>query len=366
MSRPFVELVIACHDARRPIERAVASVFQDGDVRDLVRVTVVAHGVDPALLSERLAGVAGDWRVLPFADGVRSAAGPYNHGLGQVEADYCGVMGSDDFLEPGAMRSWLAHVRTARPAAAIARIRLQGQAIMPNPLVRLGRRERLDAAKDRLFYRTAPLGLVETAEMQRLGLRMTEGLRVGEDFEFGIRLWSLGRRVDFLGSSPCYVIGTDAVERTTYGAMSLREWLAPVTGLLERGLPAELTPAHRRSLAIKLVRISVLGGAQTRRTPADWLEGDADVRYLADVLRRLIGLAPGVLSPFDRRDRRILDGLLSEPTTARATADVAASTGAGRRERWLTKNPLLSLGRETTLRRYLLYYLKRERKAPTT
>jgi len=366
MSGPLVELVIACHDARRPIERAVASVFQDADVRELVRVTVVAHGLEAELLTDRLAGVVGDWRVVPFVDGVRSAAGPYNHGLAQVTADYCGVMGSDDFLEPGAMRSWIAHVREARPAAAIARIRLQGQGVMPNPLVRLGRRDRLDAAKDRLFYRTAPLGLVEAAEMRRLGLHMTEGLRVGEDFEFGIRLWALGRRVDFLGGSPCYVIGTDAAERTTYGAMSLREWMAPVTGLLERGVPAELTPAHRRSLAIKLVRISVLGGAQARRTPADWLEGDDDVRFLAEVLRDLLALAPRVRSPFDRRDRRILDGLLAEPTTARVTADVAASAGAGRRERWLTKNPLLSLGRETTLRRYLLYYLKRERKAPIT
>ena len=275
------------------------------------------------------------------------------------------MLGSDDFLEPGAMSAWVRHVRAERPAAAIARIRLQGETIMPNPLVRIGRVRRVDAAKDRLFYRTAPLGLVELAEIRRLGLKMTEGMRVGEDFEFGIRLWSLGRRVDFLGKAPCYVIGVDAVERTTHAPLPLPESFAPITGLLDRALPAELPKAHRRALAIKLARISVVGAAVTRRTPGDW-GGDDEVEFLAGVLRRLLALAPGVLTAFNLKDRRVLDGLLAEPTVARVTADVLVSNRAGRRERWLTKNPLRSFGRESTLRRYVLYYLKRERKVRTS
>ncbi len=361
MSRPFVDVVIACHDESRPIERAVASVLHDDDVRDQVRVTVVAHGLGADVFEERLAGIPGSWRVVSFTDGVRSAAGPYNHGLELAEAEYFAVLGSDDFLEPGAMSAWVRHVRAERPAAAIARIRLQGETIMPNPLVRIGRIRRVDAAKDRLFYRTAPLGLVELAEIRRLGLKMTEGMRVGEDFEFGIRLWSLGRRVDFMGKAPCYVIGVDAVERTTHAPLPLPESFAPITGLLDRALPAELPKAHRRALAIKLARISVVGAAVTRRTPGDW-GGDDEVEFLAGVLRRLLALAPGVLTAFNLKDRRVLDGLLAEPTVARVTADVLVSNRAGRRERWLTKNPLRSFGRESTLRRYVLYYLKRERK----
>ncbi|MCD2444066.1 glycosyltransferase family 2 protein [Agromyces sp. SYSU K20354] len=361
MSRPFVDVVIACHDASRPIERAVASVLHDDDVRDEVRVTVVAHGLGADAFEQRLAGIDGSWRVVSFTDGVRSAAGPFNHGLELVEGDYCAVMGSDDFLEPGAMSAWVRHVRAERPAAAIARIRLQGEAVMPNPLVRLGRIRRVDAAKDRLFYRTAPLGLIETAEMHRLDLRMTEGVRVGEDFDFGIRLWSVGRRVDFLGAAPCYVIGVDARERTTYAPLTVEQFLEPVTRLLDDGLPAELTPAHRRALAIKLVRISILGAAGTRRDADAW-RGDDEVEFLAAALRRLLALAPGVLAVFNLKDRRVLDGLLAEPTVARVTADVLASSRAGRRARWLTKNPLRSFGRESTLRRYMLYYLKRERK----
>lgn len=361
MSGRFVDVVIACHDESRPIERAVASLLHDDDVRDQVRVTVVAHGIDPQGLERRLEGITGDWRVVGFADGVRSAAGPYNHGLGLVESDYCAVMGSDDFLEPGAMSAWIAKVRSSRPAAAIARIRLQGEAIMPNPLVRIGRRNRLDAAKDRLFYRTAPLGLIETATMRRLGLRMVDGVAVGEDFEFGIRLWAGPHRVDFLGDAPCYVIGVDARERTTYAPMSLEQAFAPITKLLDDGLPDELRPAHRKALAIKLVRISVVGNAQSRSAAASW-RGDDEVAFLAAMLRRLTALAPGVLAPFNRQDRRILDGLLADPTVARLTADAARSRGAGRLERWLTANPLHSFDRESMLRRYVLYYLKRERK----
>ena len=361
MSPPFVEVVIACHDESRPIERAAASVLHDEDVRDQVRVTIVAHGVDAATFEPRLAGIVGSWRIVPFADGVRSPAGPFNHGLALVDAEYCAVMGSDDFLEAGAMSSWIRHVRTERPAAAIARIRTQGQAIMPNPLVRIGRRRRVDAAKDRLFYRTAPLGLIETAEMRRLGLRMTEGVRVGEDFEFGIRLWSLARRVDFLGDAPCYVIGVDARERTTFAPMTIEEAFVPITRLLDDGLPAAREPAHRLALAIKLVRISVLGWAQARPAHGDWRDDD-EVAFLAAFLRRLLTLAPGVLVPFSLKDRRMLDGLLAEPTIARVIADFTHASRAGRRERWLTKNPLHSLARESALRRYLLYFLKRERK----
>jgi Glycosyltransferase like family 2 len=362
VSRPFVEVVIACHDESRPIERAVASVLNDADVRDQVRVTVVAHGLDAADFEPRLSGIPGSWRVISFADGVRSAAGPFNHGLSLVDAEYCAVMGSDDFLEPGAMSAWVDHVRRERPAAAIARIRTQGEAIMPNPLVRVGRRRRVDAAKDRLFYRTAPLGLIETAEMRRLGLRMTEGVRTGEDFEFGIRLWALSRRVDFLGAAPCYVIGVDARERTTFAPLTIEQGFVPITRLLDDGLPAQLEPAHRRALAIKLVRISVVGSAQARPEPGDWRD-DAEVAFLATFLRRLLALAPGALDPFNLKDRRILDGLLAEPTIARVTADVRRSSRAGRRERWLTKNPLHSFSRESALRRYVLYFLKRERKA---
>lgn len=358
MTRPLVDVVIACHDARRPIERAVASLVQDDEARHVVRVTVVAHGIAPESLQSRLEGIPGGIRILPFADGVRSAAGPFNHGLDAVDAMYCGVMGSDDFLEPGTMAAWIAHVRTHRPDAAIAQVRLQGHDIMPNPLVRLGRRRRLDAARDRLFYRTAPLGLIRTARMRELGLRMVEGVRVGEDFEFGIRLWSHGGRIDFLGGTGAYVIGQDADERTTLGTMTVQERFEPILRLLDDGVFDTLSAAHRRALVVKLVRVSIVGNAQALAAELS----DADVSHLASTLRRLLDQGPTAIRAFNRQDRWILDGLLAEPTGDRLRADVMRARGASRADRWLTPDLVHSFARESTLRRYVLYFCKRERK----
>lgn len=359
MSRPFVDLVIACHDLTRPIERAVASVLQDADVRDDVRVSVVAHGLPADEIEQRLAGIEGAWRVLPFADGIRSPAGPFNHGLERAEGPYCGVMGSDDFLEPGAMSAWVRHARMHRPDAAIAPIRIDGLPRMPNPLTRLNRHLRLDAAKDRLFYRTAPLGLIRTDTMRSLGLRMTPGVRVGEDFDFGIRLWTCGGRIDVV-DGPCYVIGTDARERTTLAPMSLRELVEPVVRLLDDGVPATLSPAHRRALAIKLVRVTVIGHARARSEAGAW-RGDEEVAELAALLRRLLALAPRVLPPFSRQDRALLDALLTRPTVDGITAAAVRAAAAGRLDRWFTRSPLQAFTRESSLRRYVLYWIRAQR-----
>lgn len=358
MSRPLIQVVIPCHDPSRPLERAVSSVLQDSSTAGQVGVIVVAHGIDPDALSRRLESITGDIRVAAHDDGIRSAAGPFNRGLELVDAEYCAVMGSDDFLEPGTMARWIEHVRVERPDAAIAQIRLQGETIMPNPLVRLGRRRRLDAAKDRLFYRTAPLGLIRTARMRELGLTMIEGLRVGEDFDFGIRLWAHGGRIDFLGGAGSYVIGQDARERTTHATMTMTERLEPIERLFTDGVIAGLQPRHRRALAIKLIRVSVVGTAQA---VADTDVVDAEVIEVAALLRRLLQAAPDALRPFNRQDRRVLDGLLVQPTVSRLREDVRRSRGAGRIDRWLTPDLVHSFSRESTLRRYVLYYCKRER-----
>lgn len=358
MTALVAQLVIACHDPSRPLERAVSSVLSDPGVHGRVGVIVVAHGIDADDLSARLDGIDGHIRVVAHDDGIRSAAGPFNHGLDLVDAEYCGVMGSDDFLEPGTMRRWLDHVEAERPDAAVAQIRLQGETIMPNPLVRLGRTRRLDAAKDRLFYRTAPLGLIRTERMRELGLRMVEGLRVGEDFSFGIQLWAGAGRVDLLSGLGCYVIGQDARERTTYAPIAMSERLEPVNRLFLDGVIDGLHARYRAALAVKLIRVTVVGIAQSI---ADTDVSDDEVAELAALLRRLLRASPRALRSFNRKDRRVLDGLLTSPTIARLRDDVRRSQAAGRAERWLTPDVIHSFARESTLRRYVLYYLKRER-----
>jgi len=362
VTAPLLDVVIACHDPERPIERAVASALQDADVCGLVRVTVVAHGLPAEPFAERLAGIEGEVRVEAFADGIRSPAGPFNRGLDLATAEYAMIMGSDDFLEPGALSRGIAHVAEHRPSAAILRLRHQGHPIVPNPPTRVGRSQRLDAAKDRLFYRSAPLALIRRSEIERLGLRMTEGVAVGEDVDFGVRLWSLSERVDLLADAPAYVVGTDGAERTTHAPISIGTAFAAVLRLLDSDIPARIGAAHRRALAAKLMRSNVIGAALWRADPASW-SGDGEVAELAGILRRIVGLAPGSLAPLDRRERALLDALLDAPSVARVTAAVAAYRRAGRGARWLAQNPLRSFDRESTLRRYVVQYLERDRSA---
>lgn len=360
MTDLVVDVVIACHDPSRPVERAVSSVLHDADVRDHVRVTVVAHGVPADSFAGRLEGIDGAWRVMEFNDGIRSAAGPFNFGLENVDAPYCAIMGSDDFLDPGALSEWIRHVRAHRPDAALAPIRIDGFPRMPNPLVRLGRSSRLDAARDRLFYRTAPLGLIRTDTMRELGLRMTEGVRVGEDFVFGIRLWTEGDRIDFVNAAPEYVIGTDARERTTLAPLSIAELVEPVERLLDEGIPQRLTHAHRKALAIKLVRITVVGHARARSASAQW-RGDDEVAHLSRLLGELTALTPGVLAPFNIQDRRLLTVLQREPTVEAVTRAADRASRAGRLRRWFPANPIHVFARESSLRRYVLYWLRSPR-----
>nr|WP_241748158.1 glycosyltransferase [Microbacterium aquimaris] len=342
VTEPFVDVVIACHDQTRPLDRAVRSVLQDETTRHLVRVTVVAHGLPADALRDRVAGIDGAVRIVEYADGIRSAAGPFNHGLSLVTADYCAVLGSDDFLEPGALAAWIRAARERTPDMAIACIRIDGE------------------AKDRLFYRTAPLGLIRTATMRQLGLGMTEGVRVGEDFVFSIRLFTQAARVDFLADAPCYVIGLDARERTTLATMDAEEDLEAVVRLLDEGVPTGLNARHRRALAVKLTRVSIIGKVRARPSAAQWRD-DTEVMFVATLLRRLLALHPGAIAPFNRQDRAVLDALLTEPTIKRVTAEVARAARAGRLRRWFTPNILRSFDRESTLRRYVLYVLRRER-----
>lgn len=356
---PLVEVVIACHDDTRPLERAVASVMQDVEVRHLVRVTVVAHGLPKDRLSRKLDGIDGEWRVVEFADGIRSPAGPFNHGLDLSQGEYTAIMGSDDFLAPGAMASWVAHVLQHKPRALVARIRIDGFPRMPNPLTRLGRTRRLDAARDRLFYRTAPLGLIHTGTMRRLELHMTEGVRVGEDLEFGVRLWTSGERVDVV-DGPEYVIGTDALERTTLAPMTVFELTESVHRLLDGHWLERMDPAHRASLTIKLIRITVVGHTRARSAAAQW-HSDSEVREMAALLGRLLAINPRALRPFSIQDRDLLDVLLAIPTVQAVSRAATQASKAGRLRRWFTRNPLYAFDRESSLRRYVLYWIRSRR-----
>jgi hypothetical protein len=304
-------------------------------------------------------------RVVEFADGIASATGPFNYGLDLATGEYVGVMGSDDFLEPGAMDAWTSEVLRNHPDVLLAALRHQNAGVLRNPLVRAWRRHKLDPVKDRLFYRSSPLGLMRRSVLNDLGLRFTEGVRSGEDLAVSSRLWATGARIDLASDAACYVIGSDADTRVTTAPMSAAVALAAVNDLAGRDWLATSPGPVRRALAVKLIRVHLLGAVLARPAVEAWDESSLDaVRSCLDALLRL---GPDALDPFPRVDRELLDVVLDRRT---GPGDIAAAVqghaAGGRLARLLPREASHLFDREGVLVRYLLYALDPARRAPSS
>lgn len=312
-----VDAVIAVHDPRRRVGRAVSSVLRDAP--DGVRVTVVCHNtpVDGIAAALRRDGADPDDARITLRelhDDVPSPAGPFNLGIEAATAQFVSVMGSDDTLEPGAIRSWLSSAARPGVRAVIPRLRHANGVYVATPVVRPLRAARLDLVRDRLSYRSAPLGLVAASAVRRLGLRMTEGVAVGEDVAFVPRLWSSGERLAFDRGGPAYVIGDDAEERVTYTRRPVATELEFVRRLVQEGWFASLPPARRRAVVTKLVRIHVFGAVLHRPEAAWWTATERE--SLRDVTALALAVAPRAAAPLAVADRRLLDAVLDPSVPA--------------------------------------------------
>lgn len=333
---PEVDLVVAVHDVRRPVGRAVRSALVGSG--GLVRVTVVAHDLGVGTVTDALdltPAEAVSVRVLGLSDHVRSPAGPFNHGLAAATAPFVAVMGSDDTLEPGAVRAWLGTAHERGSDVVLAPLRA-GDEVLRNPLVRRGTGRPgprattpLDPVADRLAYRSAPLGLLRRAVLRRLGLTFTEGLATGEDLELSARLWFSGARIDMVPSAPAYVVGTDGGPRVTGVTRPVADELAGVTRLREVGLLDELTASQRRALAVKVLRVHVLGALARRARAEDWGPGDAAA--LRAEARAWLEAAPTALHALSRADLAALRAVAGRAWVARPGEDGALPVGGPRR-----------------------------------
>lgn len=368
----IVDVVIAVHNTTRPVARAVASVLADAD--DQARVTVVCHGVAVDAIRQSCAESLEHSppelvRFVELDDGIASPAGPFNFGLDLATATYVAVMGSDDTLAPGAVKAWIAAAQERKSAVLLAPLQQPDRQLMGNPLVRFGtgrpgpfRRRALDAVLDRVAYRSAPLGLLRRDVVESLGLRFTPGLTSGEDLAVSTRLWFSGERIDYVRSLPPYCIGGDAPDRVTSTVMTLPEECAAVEHLRKQQWLATLSPAQRRALVIKILRIHVLGAVERRATSAKWDDGDLDylrgitgswLEFYADSERTRESL----LAPFARADRAVLEAVLAGDLPAVLTA-VSRRRTAGRLATILPRRLRALWDREGTLRRYVRYRIR--------
>lgn len=369
---PTVDVVVAVHSPRRPAARAVASVLAGAG--GLARVTVVCHGVGIRTVEETFEEFSrtpesgaytyapDDPRVrfLALNDGVPSPSGPFNWGLDNAHAPYVALLGSDDTLAPHAIRRWILAAEERGSDALLAPLEHADGTRLRNPLVRPGTgrlgpylKRPLDPVLDRVAYRSAPLGLLRREALGRLRLRLTPGLRAGGDLELSTRLWFSGARLDFVPTLPAYVVGADATDRVTLASRPLSVELEAIGRLRAQPWLTELDDAQRRALAIKVLRIHVLG-ATARRAAQEW--SGEDLAALQRAARDWVMLGNGVLDPFARVDRTVLDAAIAGDRE-RLLGAVHARPAAGRVATILPPDLSHTWDREGTLRRYLRYRL---------
>ncbi len=335
------------------MERAVASVFDAGlapGVNGGVRVTVVCHNIEPGLIRSKLAPAPeGALRFLSCQDGIPSPAGPFNMGVAAAEAEFVSIMGSDDYLEEGALAGWLAVAREHASDAVIAPQRHANGAKVRTPPVRVGRSRALDPVLDRLSYRTAPLGLLRRSEIERLDLRFSEGRRSGEDQEFSAKLWFGGGRIDYARRAGSYVVGADAQDRVTSELRPVSGDLSFATDLAEERWFRSMPAAARQAVVTKLIRVHVFGTAHLRSGRGTW--DPADRAGLAAVARTLQLAAPGCRDVLSIADVRLLDCILDPDRPDAELARLAAARRRfGRPETLLAKRWSAQFAPEAPLR----------------
>jgi len=320
-----VDMIVAVHDTRRNIRRAIGSILADGD--PTIRALVVAHNLDATAVRAEIADLAdraGDrLRIIELADGVPSPSGPFNHGLAESDADYVGIMGSDDELDPGAIAEWRARADRFNADVVVARVvRGEQRTLVRSPPKRLFRTGVLDFAKDRLSYRSAPLGLMRRTAIDRLDLRLLDGARNGGDLPFVTWLWLTGRVVAAAGVE-AYVEHADAPVRVTHVAKPVREELAPLHATLADPRAARMTRAQREALGTKLLRRNVVDSLRKRGQGRGLT--DDDLVALRELIVLIDGFAPRARRMVSRAHAALFDELLGVSPDLERIADLDAS-----------------------------------------
>jgi len=362
VSQPLIEVVIPVHTLDRPIARAVASVIDEADAND-VRALVVAHGIAGDDVRALLAELPGDQvQVLEFADGVRSASGPANFGLAHATGEYVMRMDSDDWLEPGFARAYIAYLRK-HPSTdvLIPPMRTSGGQYLPVALPSWARSRDLRVTNDRLLYRTQPFALVNRELLMSAGFLYREGMATGEDLALGIWVWTHGQHIAMDRNLPAYVYTTDGVDRLTAQKYTFREMTDPLYDLLAMPWVSGLSRAIKRSLAIKYVRVAVLPTLRGLDASSAW--ASEDVARVRELVATLQSLSPGFTSRMSRDEARAIAQLAAVASCEQLILvgrSLGRSSWAGRN---ITANPWFSLSYESLWRRPFEFAWVRVRRA---
>jgi len=271
-SAPIVDVIIPIHDPQRSLDRTLRSLLTSGlSIGSEVLITVVCHNISAAEISSKLASdLAGLVNFLECHDGLPSPAGPRALAIEQTTGRYIAFLDSDDTFDPQALKNWVAQAEKRSLDAVIPPERHESGRAIRTPPVRRFKVGNLDAVRDRVSYRTAPLGLIRRAAIERLGLEFGSGVRNGSDQIFALQLWFGSDKVRYARGAPGYVVGADAPTRVTTQMQPLAAELKATRDLLNTPWFANLAANSRRAIAVKFVRLQLFGGVERRLTANVW------------------------------------------------------------------------------------------------
>ena len=349
MTTPLVDVVIPVHSKTRPISRAVASVLNHTQAD--VRVNGVAHNINQSIIAKNLGTFREDPRVrlLHLVDDIPSPAGPMNFGLDHCTADFVSVMGSDDEFEPGALDSWLTVQRQGAADFVISQIRNAGGGLVRSPPARPRRRFTLDAVKDRLSYRSAPLGLLSRKAFP--DLRFAENLASGEDLPYVTQLWFTGKNIAFDRTGPAYLVHADAVDRVTAAPRPVVEDFAFFDLIVDAEWARGFTARERAAIGIKMLRGHVCDAIVNRaKTGMSASERDA----LSQIAGRISSWSLGSEKYLSLLDREVFEGIRNKDVTVERLMELISKRREYRSlDVIVTRNPFLVFHRQAPLRTYI-------------
>lgn len=288
-------------------------------------------------------------RFVEYSDGIKSPAGPFNHGIALATGTWVSIMGSDDSLESGALASWVHTADRDATDVLIAPMAHAGGKSIHTPVVRRNRVAGLDPIADRLTYRTAPLGLMRLELVRRLGLSFPNRYATGEDQLFSAQLWFSGARISYGRGLPRYLVHDDAVARVTATPRTIAEDLAFATDLVRSSWFSSLGTQQRQSIVTKLLRVHVFGHVALRAGSGTWNADDAAA--MAEVVRLLLFAAPSAARPLSLADRALLDAVVrSEAKNTVMKSLTLARRRFGHPRTWVPRNLSCLLHPEAPLR----------------
>lgn len=314
------QIVIAVHDPHRAIRRGVESVLADSESGAIV----VAHCIEPNSLdlpdSDRC-------EVIQVTHGFGYPGVAFNAGIAHTTAQHIGVMGSDDFFEKDALATMGERLDVDDADAVLAPLRHQGSSysLLPPTL----RRCNLQVGRDRLLYRTAPLGLFPGDLMRNRRFAFHEAVATGEDLATSLRLYTSGLKISLHWNDPAYVIGHDAPSRITLIPRPLRERLHAISDLLLDDEVFTLPSPTRRSLAVKLARVHIIPAVRSSLAEERGLTNNVDWNSARHCIHLCEKLSPGFARALSLDDREVLLELFGRARTSSFTIPQLSNVSTG-------------------------------------